>query len=261
MQIPEYPRVIYAKAALEEVICQLRFPPILRATAEAPVVFQDAIRRRFPYLEERGPEFPQDLPPPVAKALREMGAPGPSERAFEFLTEDRDWKLSLTKDFLALSTEHYTRWERFFEHFEEPFQELCKEYEPSFFSRIGLRYRDAIVRSKLALDDVPWSELLQPHVAAELAKDDVERSVWEAQRTLGLDLGADVGRVRIRHFLRRKKQTDEVVYVIDADFFFEQKTEPANALQKLDELNKYAGRLFRWCISDRLYEAMGPESI
>ena len=38
------PRCIYRKNQLAEVICQLRFPEILKISAEAPVAFQEAIR-------------------------------------------------------------------------------------------------------------------------------------------------------------------------------------------------------------------------
>ena len=37
-------RVIYAKRQLVEVICQLRFPEILKIEAHEPADFQDAIR-------------------------------------------------------------------------------------------------------------------------------------------------------------------------------------------------------------------------
>ncbi len=36
MPIPDFDRVIYRKPALTRVVCQLRFPPILRISAEEP---------------------------------------------------------------------------------------------------------------------------------------------------------------------------------------------------------------------------------
>lgn len=39
MSLPDVPRVLYAKAPLEQVICQLRFPTILKINLETPPEF------------------------------------------------------------------------------------------------------------------------------------------------------------------------------------------------------------------------------
>ena len=44
----ECERVNYAKAQLAEVICQLRFPTILRIGASEPAEFQERIREDYP---------------------------------------------------------------------------------------------------------------------------------------------------------------------------------------------------------------------
>ena len=53
MPFPETDRVIYAHNPLEQVICQFRFPPILRIDSELPAQFQDRIRHEFPSLIEK----------------------------------------------------------------------------------------------------------------------------------------------------------------------------------------------------------------
>ncbi|MBL8785507.1 MAG: TIGR04255 family protein, partial [Deltaproteobacteria bacterium] len=52
VRIPESPRVIYASNPLADVICQVRFPRILRIDNELPADFQDAIRGQFPHFAE-----------------------------------------------------------------------------------------------------------------------------------------------------------------------------------------------------------------
>jgi hypothetical protein len=69
---PDSARVIYGKAPLTGVVCQLRFPPILRIESAPPADFQDRIREQFPLLERR-PQSP--TPPgiprsPCAKPLK-----------------------------------------------------------------------------------------------------------------------------------------------------------------------------------------------
>ena len=53
MPFPEKQRVIYKKNPLNKVICQFRFPPILRIDSEIPSSFQDSIRSDFPLYQEK----------------------------------------------------------------------------------------------------------------------------------------------------------------------------------------------------------------
>ena len=61
MPFPETERVIYEKNPLNKVICQLRYPPILRIDSEVPSKFQDAIIDNFPLYNEKV-EFQQTGP-------------------------------------------------------------------------------------------------------------------------------------------------------------------------------------------------------
>ena len=52
MPFPEVERVIYARNPLDQVVCQLRFPPILKIDAEIPAGFQDRVREDYPNFSE-----------------------------------------------------------------------------------------------------------------------------------------------------------------------------------------------------------------
>ncbi len=260
MPIPPSKRVIYKKAALDNVICQLRFPPVLRIGSEPPVKFQDSIRKQFPHYEERVRSLKAQLPPEIASVLPAVPGEG-APRAHDFLSGDRTWQVSLTRDFLALTTSAYTQWEDFKQQLDAPMAALQECYEPSFYVRIGLRYRDVVVRSKLGLRERPWSTLLRPHIAGELAESArIQDEVVEAKRELLIRLQKDTD-VKLRHGLALIEGTDEHCYVIDADYFTNTQTETRNATQVLNELNSYAGRLFRWCITDELHNAMVPQPV
>ncbi|HUY35280.1 MAG TPA: TIGR04255 family protein [Pirellulales bacterium] len=258
MPLPETPRVIYAKNPLEAVICQLRFPPILRIAAELPAAFQERIREEYPLLRER-PAFavPAGIPPQMMmKAIPSELSVALGGRTFDFLSADEKWQLSLNQQHLVLTTTSYERWEGFRIRLDGAHRSLLEIYRPSFYSRMGLRYRDVIRRSVLGLSDIPWYELLSPAIAGELASplaDEVEH----AAREFVLRLPDSAARVRVRHGLIGAADS-EARYVIDADFYNEPKTETADAFTVLDTFNKHAGRLFRWCISDRLHDAMEP---
>ena len=68
MLFPEVKRVIYKKNPLDRVICQLRFPPILRIDAEPPVKFQDRVRKEFPYYSEKN-ELTMGIPSRVREQI------------------------------------------------------------------------------------------------------------------------------------------------------------------------------------------------
>ena len=99
-------RMIYAKRQLVEVICQLRFREILSIDASEPAAFQDRIRREYPQYEKKI----EQLPPQMVN-----GKPVPQGTVnnYQFVSAEGQWKISLTKGFIALSTYGYTRWEEF----------------------------------------------------------------------------------------------------------------------------------------------------
>lgn len=255
---PPSPRVVYSKAPLVQVICQLRFPSLLSIESKPPVEFQEQIRTDFPLLEKVANPLPLDLPPEVVQMIRAQA----SAISYQFLTEDRASTVTLTPESVALSTSRYTQWEHFRDQLRVPLAALNEIYSPSFFSRIGLRYQDAIARSVLGLEQVPWSMLLRRDILGELALPQFEANLeGVANRTLRLKLPCGAGSVLIRHGLGTLQGHQEVCYMIDLDFFTEQRTEVADAEPTLDQFNALAGRAFRWCITNLLRDALGPNEL
>src|SRR5262245_23176110 len=122
MPFPKTGRVVYAKSPLVEVICQVRFPTILKIDTEAPAVFQDQVRALFPYYELRLQEnvLPSELRERLPKAVVELFTSGTRSKVHDFVSEDRQWQLSLAQDFLALPTSAYSRWNEFRAQFSKP---------------------------------------------------------------------------------------------------------------------------------------------
>ncbi|MCH7873318.1 MAG: TIGR04255 family protein [Planctomycetes bacterium] len=255
--------MIYRKNPLAEVICQLRFPPILRIDSELPAAFQERIRADYPhYTESVRPslKIPPNAPAEVVKLLQSVAAQG-APAGHEFGAADKNWTVTLTRDFLALRTTAYERWEAFHPRIDRLLSALTTEYKPSFFTRIGLRYVDVIRRSELGLGDTPWADLLNPYVAGELASPDIGGEIDTAVRETLLRFDDDGGRVMIKHGLATVETEKEPCFAIDADFFVEGEMETINAITILDRFNQGAGRLFRWCIDDQLHEALEPDEI
>lgn len=259
---PEFSRVIYQRNPLVEVVCQLRFSPILRIDTDPPAEFQDRIRSAFPLLKERSEEMlqlPVGLPPQIANFFRAPLTKQRPEAAYDFASEDERWTIQLTHDYVALTTTAYHHWEEFKAHLESSLRALLEIYRPAFFTRVGLRYQNLVQRSKLGLGDQPWSSLLKPQIAGLFTIPDLQ--VGEALSVASIRLPQEDGLVRIRHGLAQAVGASEECYLIDSDFFTERRTNAEHTFRTLDYFNSQSGRLFRWCIDDRLHIAMEPKQV
>lgn len=263
MIFPDAPRVLYDRNTLDIVLCQLRFPQILRIEAEEPVAFQERIRSDYPILNTRAHlDLSSAFPADMAKIVGEnFPLPIRQGKAYDFAASDEKWKATLTGTFLALTaTRSYVRWEDFKRRLSPLVNAVSEIYQPAFFGRIGLRYQNVIRRSVLGLEGVPWRELIQPHVAGELASSVPETAIGgiTTETQFKVDDGA---KIVLRHGLGQVAASGETVYLLDADLFTEDRTELTHAIERLENFNREARRLLHWCITERLDTAMVPRPV
>lgn len=254
---PETPREQYSEAPLVQVVCQLKFPKLLKIDSAPPVEFQERIRQRFPLMQKL-PNLPINLPPEVAQLFAQQTG----VNNYQFVTEDTSQVIALNSDTLSLATSKYKDWKSFEEVFFLAFSALNEIYQPSFFTRIGLRYVDAIDRAKLGLGQTPWSRLLNPSVLGELSRPEFENNLeGMASRAIRLKNPDGSGSILFQHGLAHPDADNNFVYVFDIDFFTETKTEVNNVTAALKLFNHQAGNAFRWCITDELKAALKPASL
>lgn len=255
-------RVQYAKPQLLEVICQLRFPTILSIGAREPVDFQELIRQEFPRYSRNLEKMPPKL----------SGRPGnmkvqeqPEVVNYQFLSADGRWKVNLTNGFLALATPAYTCWEDFAVKLDEVLAHFIAVYHPAYFERIGLRYINAFSREALGLEDVPFSELIQPGYLGLMAEEDVPeraflRSMQESELNLpggcALKLHCGPGMVK-----RNNVEDKEIKFILDNDLYMAGKIEMKHSAAALTTVHTHADRVFRGAITDTLHNAMEPRSL
>ena len=252
---------VYEKAQLIEVICQLRFPPILAIDAREPVDFQDTVRERFPRYHCQTEQ--SDAP----------GKEPQSIRNYSFISEDGGYKLSLTKNFIALSTMRYSGWENFAHTLDEPLGQFIRIYRPAFFERVGLRYVNGISRKQLSLEDRRWNDLFQPQYLGILDDDgvdeesvkkcsiDIERKL-DGQTFVKLHAGPGMVQRTLRtpEGLRQVKEA-EARFIFDQDLYAAGNIQLSAVTDTLDQLHEHADRLFSEAITDVLHNAMDPVEI
>jgi uncharacterized protein (TIGR04255 family) len=206
-------------------------------------------------------EMPPDIPEAVARVIKASVQVETKGVAYDFVSDDEHWTVGLTRSFLALSTGCYQRWEDYREHLLKPLGALIDTYRPSFFARAGLRYQNVIRKSALGLDGVAWEDLLRSQIVGLLAAKDFQGEAVETSSQTLIEFPERVGKVRLRHGFVQAANNNEQCYLIDSDFFTSEKTKVEDVTDVLNYFNQQSGRLFRWCITDRLHEAMGPQPV
>ena len=263
--LPDSPRVIYRRNPLVGVVCQFRFPPILKIASEVPVTFQERLRSRYPLLAEKyssiNMELPQGIPATIANTIKNV-FPQPRAIGYDFISADEKSRITLTRDFLSLSSSNYTRWEDFREHLEEPFNALLDIYKPPFFSRIGLQYQNLIRPSQLELPSTTkWSELLKPHIAGMLGPPDVADFIEQYFTQTLIKFPDSRGQVQINFGFVEIANSREKAFLINNDFYIGGRTGVGDVNRVINYFNRQSGNLFRWCIQERLHTAMEPHLV
>ncbi len=258
MALPEAERVIYETNPLEEVICQVRFPRILKLETEAPSGFQERIRSDYPIYKRNQGLSLGGLPQSLAEIMSREFPSASTPRSHEFESRDGNWVLTLNPESLALTCKRYSRWEDFRSRLEDALATFLALYPSSFYVRLGLRYKNVIRRSRLGLSESSWSELLRPWILGAYSRPEMRDEVEHHYLQTMLRLADEQGHVIITSGTVRDLKAGEECYLIDADFFIEKQTECADAHDKLDLLNAQSDRFFHWCIEERLHHAFLP---
>jgi len=262
MVFPEVERSIYKQNPLDNVLCQLRFPPILKINTGDISAFQDDIRSMFPEYSEQIEiinEITLGPPNPFQQnAINQFSRPS-SNKNHLFTSADGKWKVNLTNTFISLSTSEYTKWEVFRDKLLLAQKSFIAHYKPSYFSRIGLRYVNIFCRTGLGMPlTKSWGDLIESHYNGVFSTTSSEQ-LRTFKNVYEFNLEKDFCTVKTLSAFINKKDNGEQCLLIDNDYSMNDKTAIDNAEDILNYLNGTSTRLIRWIISDELHKAMGPQ--
>ncbi len=251
-------RCRYLKPQLIEVLCQLRFPTILKIENQSPFEFQELIRKDYPNYSVK-----EEHPP------AQPNAPKGTVKNHQFISLDGGWKVNLTRSFVSLSTHRYSTWEDFAKRLDRILAHVIGVYQPACFNRIGLRYINAFNRERLDLEGTPWRELIQPGYLGLMADEDVPESAFgknEQNVNMALPGGArcniKCGHGTLHKVNNKTRETvDEPVYMLDIDVYMDGNIEMSHVAPGLNIVHTHADSIFRGAITDDLHEAMEPRAI
>jgi uncharacterized protein (TIGR04255 family) len=263
MPFPAVQRVVYARKPLVEVICQLRFSPILIIDSETPARFQESIRHIFPNFSE-STEIQQEILPnmnfPISSGIMNQPSRISTNKIYSFTSGDNNWTLNLTRTFLALSSKSYHRWEDFFDKFKKPIEALQEIYKVVFYTRIGLRYIDVFCRLNLGLCDTPWQELVQPFILG-LSSSAIADCVLKHDCKYEVILDDKKSIARIATSFIKNTSTAEDCFKVDSDFYTSINIPVSDVISNLDFLHDRSSRLLRFLIQEKLHKAMEPSDL
>lgn len=258
MLLSDRPRSHYRSAPVHEVICQLRFPPILSINQTAPADFQEEVRDIFPgYLRK------EDVIP--SRIVNGRVSQQPPVTNYYFLSESGKWKLNLTQNFIALSCLAYPGWEEFARMLDKPLATFIRLYHPAFFVRVGLRYVNFFSRQKLGLEECRWSDLIQSPYLGALDEDDLpEEDVLSCgcDFLLRLDSSSQVkvhagpGKIKAP---AGTPEDPETKFILDLDLFMAGSTPCTLAASALETLHGHGTRVFEGAVTERMRQAMEPD--
>ena len=263
MKIKKLKRVVFKRNPIVEIIGQIKFPQNAEIQNGLPVKFQKEVSRDFPFFETQ--EL-KSVSFELENNLKNSRVrPENSSYLFNFLSENKKLRVSLARDFLALTSIDYKSWDIFFPKLEAVFQTLLNIYSIPLVVRLGLRYKNVIDRNKLNMADKGWDNLVHNSAMGHLTNKDLfdgkieDSNIFEGGSVTHLKLD-DFSLILQTGFVG--KENGEKCFVIDADHYNKKnlKIDDLDFKKEFDILHDQAGAIFRNCIKEPLHHALEPQN-
>jgi uncharacterized protein (TIGR04255 family) len=247
------PDVILDEPPLTEVICQVRFPTVLRLQHDPALIakIQDRLRGIYPNVEA-GAVFQIGIPSELQQAPQIAVA----RTTWQVTDPNRKWAVAIASDFVALSTSDYDHWDDFARRLEPVIAAVFEEAVIGSVSRIGLRYTNMIS----ATSGQSWSNLIEPALLCWLADPGEGRQVDSALQEVRLTTPAC--RVGFRHGILPPSDGIASKYLIDTDCYTDEAADaiPSALLSLIATFNDTANRFFFNAVTPEGLDTFKPRS-
>jgi uncharacterized protein (TIGR04255 family) len=254
MDFPLAPDIVYPRNTLMSVLCDIRFPKILKINHSQPHELQDILRGKgyaeFSSTVSLSPDFSNAVP-----FSPEMFSANMTQvNTFHFFSREHGWRVSLSSEQIALTcSRSYQDHVEFKERLTEILRTFSGIYQPSEFRRIGLRYQNIVNSTSLpSLESVALHEVIPPKIFPELVAP-FSSSIKGIEKIMQLE--RDDLKAQVIYFYGEMagvfegKNFNELSYGIDIDCFIEQKLEVNNVLSHYDSLRNKVRDIFDYSIS------------
>lgn len=227
----------HPKNQLDKVICQIRFPPLLSIDRNIDL-FQEKIRINYPKY--------------VMEQIVPIGVANPPGAGHIFLSTDEKWSFNISTGAISLTTNDYRDWDDFERRFFELFNIFCDLFNIDTFSRIGLRYINAISPRAIGLDNDVRYILKGPiadYYSSSLGTFKGGSCILDRDLDKGISSRTIVGTIVFTN--------GEPGFAIDNDIFTCQPVIRDNIADYMGRFNELANILFKEVASETLCEKVG----
>jgi len=227
------------KNHLDKVICQITFNPVLSLDGEVGA-FQNKIKADYPLASVM-----------VEPTLPVIEAPVVNNYSFE--TEDRLWKVNLTRSFISLTSTAYYQWADFRDRMCSLIDAVHEVFGVDAFNRVGLRYINAIRLSRLKeTEEETWDTFLQESTLGMFGVESEHVNNYSSTIEYEYDdykLRSITGQIRFR-------DDGETGFLIDNDVYSEGSRPYIEIPEVLDKYNRESFNMLRKMITDKTIARM-----
>lgn len=262
-KIPVAPRFQLENDQLAQVLCQIRFSPVLRIRQDdAVIAFQETIRPTYPrYAKQQGLHVMI-----TPEGVQQQTAPDAQHR---FDDSAGVFTVVLAPEFVALETSQYTDIDDFAARVVALGEAVEEHYAPGEIHRIGLRFINEL---RLTAAD-PKSEM-RDAIAASLVGapggDELGDTVASAQQVI--ELAGEESRMLVRHGLnpnggttvdrmgaqgQPRPELNQPFYLLDIDAFVERSVRYSveGVEAKVHDFNDDIRSFFAWGVREQYRRA------
>jgi uncharacterized protein (TIGR04255 family) len=244
--LPHATEIPLQNPPVTEVIAQVRFPPLLSILKEPPIEFQESIRQRFPQLTRENT---------AQIAINNDDQPSLTFQppAYRFGSAESESQAALSAEFFAVSTKRYTGWRRFLDDLTFVHAAVVNIYNPSYASRVGLRYVNHLTQDNTGIDNrADLLQLVRPELSVTL-----HGPFWEnADEMISIvSFGDGEARLNLRYGFSIADASP--IFVLDFDYFEEGTIPLGDVLHRFAEYHATIYDAFRWCILPETVALLG----
>lgn len=246
---------------LPVVLTQITFPPLPRFSTGAEVdqsytaAFAEELRHVYPLARQENQ---------IQIVINEQGVQtAKGEPILRFADIENKWSVSLSKETLTLESFAYNGISDFCDRLSFVANVAKGHFKIDYQLRVGLRFVNELRHPQRQIYD-SWWELLNHQVVGYNPSIAFEGKVLNLVNEVRVKRADGIMRMR-RGFLegttvRRpdgKQPSDGHFYLIDLDYFDETPGPfQSDHSQQLRQYNAYLFRVFRWLISDKLFQEL-----
>jgi uncharacterized protein (TIGR04255 family) len=237
LNVPSVGDAHYKKNFIRQAVCEFRFPTLFELeAARPPLEFAKALRKEFPNY--------------AASAAVNINADGVDRsRGHIFRSRDNVWVVNLRAASISLETTAYDSFASFEKRLEILLVAAKQVVDTDFFTRIGLRYINAL---PITIDEI--DKWVNPSLVGALASGVFGDVGEHSSRVVG---STKCGGFLFGHGISTTSKPDNPEYMLDFDFFRED-VAISESMDVVNQLHREEFNMFAWSLGPKGKEHLGP---